>query len=108
MAFDALNAGVPVLTCPGATMALRLSMAFLDELGLGELITTSPAHYERTAVELVTRPASMRQMRAKLAENRIDSPVFDTVARIRAVERAFIAMVERHRAGLPPDTLIVD
>jgi hypothetical protein len=35
-------------------------------------------------------------------------PLFATAERVRALERAFIAMIERSRAGLPPDTLIID
>jgi protein O-GlcNAc transferase len=108
MAFNALNAGVPVLAHAGQTMASRLSSGFLHALGMDELIATSPTDYEKKAMELVTDKDSLRRARAKLAEKRVGSPVFDTVGRVKAVERAFIAMVERHRAGLPPDTLIID
>jgi protein O-GlcNAc transferase len=108
MAFNALNAGVPVLAHAGHTMVSRLSSGFLHALGMDELIATSPQDYEKKALELVTRPEALQRVRTKLAEKRVGSPVFDTVARVRAVERAFVAMVERHRAGLPPDTLIVE
>ena len=107
MAFDALNAGVPVLTCAGATMASRLSVAFLDQLQLHELIATSPQDYANRAIKLL-QGSSLEHIKATLRGRRGTSGVFDTVARIRALERAFVAMVERHRAGLPADTLIVD
>jgi predicted O-linked N-acetylglucosamine transferase (SPINDLY family) len=108
MAFNALRAGVPVLTCPGATMASRLAVPFLRSMGLDDLIVDSVDAYERKALELATDREALARIKQRVTAARQTAPAFDTVGRVRAVERAFVAMVERHRAGLPPDTLVVD
>jgi predicted O-linked N-acetylglucosamine transferase (SPINDLY family) len=107
-ALDALWAGVPVLTRAGTTMASRIAACFVTSLGLDELVVDSAEAYERKALELATNPGLLARVKQKLAAAKNDSPVFDTVARVRALERGFIAMVERHRAGLPPDTLVIE
>jgi predicted O-linked N-acetylglucosamine transferase (SPINDLY family) len=108
MVFDALWRGVPVLTCAGKTMPARLSIGFLKSLGLDELVTETHDAYERKALELASDPASLDRVKQALAAARAGSPAFDVTSRIRAVERAFVAVVERHRAGLPPDTLVIN
>jgi hypothetical protein len=47
-------------------------------------------------------------LRAKLAGARGAAPFFAPTERVRALERAFAAMIERQRAGLPPETLCLD
>jgi predicted O-linked N-acetylglucosamine transferase (SPINDLY family) len=44
-------------------------------------------------------------LKARLALARTASPLFDTAATASALERLYGAMVERRRAGLPPDHL---
>jgi len=107
MAFNALRAGVPVLTCPGNTMASRLALPFLVSMGLVELVAESPEAYERKALHYLTDRDALTGLKKRVAEAR-GGPAFDTRSRVRAVERAFIALVERHRAGLPPATLTIE
>ena len=49
----------------------------------------------------------MRQIREKLARNRLSAPLFDTPRFARNLEAAYIAMHERHKAGLPPEHIDV-
>ena len=97
-ASDALWAGVPVLTWPGATYASRVA---------AELITTSAAEYEALALKLSRDPALLTSLKAKLAENRAASALFDTARITRAIEAAFTTMHERHRRGQPPEGFAV-
>jgi hypothetical protein len=53
-------------------------------------------------------PAVLGGLKAVLSQEKARAPLFDTPARVRALERAFAAMIEGSRAGLPPDTLIID
>lgn len=107
-AVDALYAGVPVVTCVGETMASRLAGTFVRCAGLAELAVESLEDYERKALELARDAARLARLREKLRQARSSAPLFATAERVRAIERAFIAVVERSRAGLPPDTLIID
>ncbi len=101
-ASDALWAGLPLLTCAGTTFAGRVASSLLEAIGLPELITVDLQAYEAAAVELATDPVRLGQIRRKLEHNRLDKPLFDTPLIIRHIEAAYVGMVERMYAGLPP------
>lgn len=92
---EVLWAGVPVLTCMGASFASRVAASALTAVGLPELITRSLEEYEQTALELVRHPEHLQQLRAKLAELRKKSPLFDTAGYCRHLEDAYREMYER-------------
>ena len=107
-ASDALWSGVPVLTCPGAAFAARVAASLLTAVGLPELITHSHDEYEAMALDLATHPDRLAAIRRKLALNRTTQPLFDTARYARYLEQAYVRMHERHRAGLPPDHIVID
>jgi predicted O-linked N-acetylglucosamine transferase (SPINDLY family) len=100
---DALWAGLPVLTCAGASFAGRVASSLLKAVGLPELVTKTTTDYERIAFELATSPDKLASLRQKLSANRLTAPLFDTVRFTRNIEATYAAMAERRRAGLPPD-----
>jgi predicted O-linked N-acetylglucosamine transferase (SPINDLY family) len=102
---DALWAGLPVLTRIGEAFAGRVAASVLTAVGLPELIARSQAEYEAMAIELATNPDKLAAIKAKLANNRLTTPLFDTERFTRDLERAFEAMCERHRLGLPPEDI---
>jgi protein O-GlcNAc transferase len=102
-ASDALWAGLPVLTQLGGTFAGRVAASLLVAIGFSELITHTRDDYEALAVELARNPARLARLKQRLAENRSTAPLFDTPRFTRHLELAYEAMMERHRAGLPPD-----
>ncbi len=106
-ASDALWAGLPVLTCRGETFAGRVAASLLDAIRLPELITTSLEEYERLAIELATNPEKLAGIKRKLAGNRLTTPLFDTGLSAKHIEAAYTAMVERHKAGLAPDHIVI-
>ncbi len=106
-ASDALWAGLPVLTLMGESFAARVAASLLNAIGLPELITTTQAQYEASAVELAADPARLAATREKLGRNRLAAPLFDTPSFARHLEVAYIEMYERSQAGLPPDSIIV-
>ena len=59
--------------------------------------------YAQLAIALASDPAKVAAIRQKLSANRLTTPLFDTALFTRHLESAYTAMVERHRAGLPPD-----
>lgn len=106
-AADALWAGLPVLTCVGQSFASRVAASLLTAVGLSELITNSLESYESLALELASDHERLAKLRTKLAENRQAMPLFDTALFTRKIEAAYVSMYERHRAGLPPDHIVI-
>ena len=104
---EALWAGLPVLTCPGATMASRVASSLLTAIGLEEMIAGSPQQYEERACHLATHPDELAQIRTKLAGNRLSMPLFDTERQVRNLEAAYQTMWRRHEAGQAPETFQV-
>jgi predicted O-linked N-acetylglucosamine transferase (SPINDLY family) len=106
-ASDALWVGLPVLTRAGETYISRVAASLLSTIGLTELITHTQDDYEQLAIDLAANPERLMQIRRKLIENRVTSPLFDTPRYARHLEAAYAKMHERHRAGLPPDHIEV-
>ena len=106
-ASDALWAGLPVLTCPGETMASRVAASLLSAVGLPELIARDRDEYAATAIALAQDPARLAAIRSALARNRTTEPLFDTARYTRYLEQAYRKMHERRVAGLPPDHIVI-
>ena len=81
-----------------------MAASLLTTLGLGELICASADDYVARAIALATDGAASRALRARLAQARATSGLFDMAAFARAFEQAVVGMVERQRSGaLPAD-----
>jgi len=92
-ASDALWAGVPILTRAGESFAARVSASLLRAMGLDELITTA-------AQELA-------MVRARVQNQRLESPLFDTRLFTAHLEAAYAEIHRRHLAGSPPQDIDV-
>jgi predicted O-linked N-acetylglucosamine transferase (SPINDLY family) len=106
-ASDALWAGLPVVTCLGATFAGRVAASLLGAVGLPELVTHSLEGYEALALELARNPDRLAEIKGVLTRNRTTSPLFDTARFTRHIEAAYTAMWERHRRGELPASFAV-
>jgi predicted O-linked N-acetylglucosamine transferase (SPINDLY family) len=105
---DALWAGLPVLTCAGATYVGRMAGALLTAVGLPELITASLDEYAALALRLATERNLLTGLRKKLAANRAIMPLFDMARFTRDIEAAYTGMWEIWRAGRPPAAFAVE
>ncbi|NIJ83652.1 putative O-linked N-acetylglucosamine transferase (SPINDLY family) [Xanthomonas arboricola] len=76
-ASDALWAGCPVLTTPGETFAARVAGSLNHHLGLDEMNVADDAAFVAKAVALASDPAALSTLRARVAERRRESGVFD-------------------------------
>jgi predicted O-linked N-acetylglucosamine transferase (SPINDLY family) len=102
-ASDALYAGLPVLTCIGATFAGRVAASQLKAIGLDELIAHSLDEYEVLALKLANEPSYLASIKQKLMRNRNSFPLFDTQKVTRHIESAYISMWERYqKTGISP------
>ena len=106
-AADALWAGVPVLTCAGATFASRVAGSLLGAVGLPELVTYSLGEYEALALALGRDPERLTGLRRKLERNRDVHPLFDTGRFTHNIEAAYTTMWQRAQRGEPPQSFAV-
>ncbi|MBT8155781.1 tetratricopeptide repeat protein [Epibacterium ulvae] len=106
-ASDALWAGLPILTMAGKQFAARVSASLLTATGLPELITHSPAAYERQALALAQDPARLAAITAKLKSNLLSGPLFDTQCFTRDLEEGLDLAYGRWLKGDQPDHIDV-
>jgi protein O-GlcNAc transferase len=106
-ASDALWAGLPVLTCLGATFAGRVAASLLAAVGLPELVTRSLADYEALALKLARERKLLDALRERLARNRLTHPLFDTARFCTHIEAAYRRMWEIHQRGEGPRSFSV-
>lgn len=107
-ASDALWAGLPVLTLAGRQFAARVAASLLAAVDLPELITTNAADYEAVALDFARSPAKLAALKAKLAANRLTTPLFDTATHTRHIEAAYTAAHQRRLDGLAPDHITIE
>ena len=106
-ASDALWAGLPVLTCIGQSFAARMAASLLKAIDLPEMIASGWQEYETLAVDLARHPKRLHALRDKLAENRLNTALFDTRGFRSNIESAYTQIYERYQSGLPPEHLRV-
>jgi protein O-GlcNAc transferase len=106
-ASDALWAGLPVLTRMGQSFTGRVAASLLKAIGLPELVVETPADYEKLALTYYRDRDALNALKAKLKQNIMSSPLFDSEQYVEDIEQLYVQMVERQRAGLRPDHLHV-
>lgn len=92
-ACDALAAALPVLTLRGAAMASRAGESLLRAAGLPELVAADADTYVAQALRLAADPARLVAIRRRLSARA--GPLFDTAARVRELEAAFLEIWQR-------------
>ncbi|OWZ11965.1 UDP-N-acetylglucosamine-peptide N-acetylglucosaminyltransferase [Phytophthora megakarya] len=75
---DGLCAGVPVVTLEGDRMSNRATSSALNSLDLHDLTVNSIKEYVEMAVYLATHKYVLQMLRAKVENNRVHYPLFDT------------------------------
>jgi len=104
---DALWTGLPVLTLMGRSFASRVAASLLNAIGLTELITSTQDAYEALAIELATNPQKLADIKLKLVNNRLTTPLFDTPLFTKNIEAAYLEMYERYQTGLELDHISI-
>jgi predicted O-linked N-acetylglucosamine transferase (SPINDLY family) len=94
---DALWAGVPVLTVPTQQFAGRIASSLVTAAGLPELVRKDRDDYVRTAIELGNERARLTALKRSLMAR--TAPFFDTRARVRDLEAAYLRMWKDYRDG---------
>jgi predicted O-linked N-acetylglucosamine transferase (SPINDLY family) len=104
-ASDAIWAGCPLLTVPGATFASRVAASLNAHLGMTQLNAGDDETFVRTAIR-IGRDAALRDaLHAELDARREASGLFDMRGFAHDFAELLLRMVERQRHGLAPDDL---
>jgi predicted O-linked N-acetylglucosamine transferase (SPINDLY family) len=101
-AADALRAGVPLVTCPGATFASRVAASLALAAGLDELVTRDLGDYTELAVALGRDRDRLDALKGHLRAGLGALPVFDAEGCAGALGSVYAEMLARHARGLPP------
>lgn len=101
-ASDALWAGCPQLAITGEAFAGRVSTSIVTAMGLPELAAPGLASHEAMLLGLCADAPARAALREKIETRRMMAALFDTPRFVRNLEAAYAAVIERHRAGLPP------
>ena len=102
-ASDALWAGCPVLTQPGATFASRVAGSLNHHLGFDDLNATSDQSYIETALHYARDLPALRTLRLRVEDARKSGSLFDMAAYARDFEAALTMMFRRFERGLAPE-----
>jgi predicted O-linked N-acetylglucosamine transferase (SPINDLY family) len=93
--YDAIAAGIPVVTWPGAFHRGRFAAAAYQCMGYTECVAATPAEYVELAVRLACDPASRRSARQAIESAR--DVLFDNAAAVQALEQFFAAVAHHVR-----------
>ncbi|WP_085317571.1 O-linked N-acetylglucosamine transferase, SPINDLY family protein [Derxia lacustris] len=86
---DALFMGLPLVTRSGRSYISRMAGSLLTAVGLPDLIADDAAGYEKLAIALGNTPARVASYRRYLAEQRMNTPLFDIPGIVRELEAAY-------------------
>lgn len=100
-ASDAIWAGCPILTLPGATFASRVAGSLNHQLGMQELNADSDQEYVDIAIGLAAEPARLRALRERVQAGVRSSGLFDMTAYARDFEHAMKTMQRNFEQGNP-------
>jgi protein O-GlcNAc transferase len=90
--FDALWMGVPVVSLAGSTAVSRGGLSILSNIGLPDLVASTPEQYVRIAAALAHDLPRLTNLRSTLRERMERSPLMDAPRFACNVESAYREM----------------
>ena len=99
-ASDALWVGTPLITKMGDSFASRVAASLPTNVGLSELIVTDDEAYLELTTAIANDRERLEALRRRLKENRLTSPLFDTVRFARNLEGLYESIWEQERRGV--------
>jgi predicted O-linked N-acetylglucosamine transferase (SPINDLY family) len=86
---DALWCGCPAIALCGDTFAARVSSSIVTAAGLPDLIANNLDAYEALVLRLARDADYRHEVRARVAEARVSSPLFDSERFVRDLEKVY-------------------
>jgi predicted O-linked N-acetylglucosamine transferase (SPINDLY family) len=107
-ASDALWTSLPILTCSGRTFPSKVTHSLLLAMNTPELVTYNLADYEKKAIELAQSKTEIANLKIKLNDNRLNTPLFDTASYTLFLERSFEITHSNYLEGLKPEAIWIN
>lgn len=104
---DALWIGLPVLTLSGNSFQSRVASSLLTNLGLTELVTTSPSDYAQMAIKLASHSDLYTGVKNKLISNSKKCLIFNPKKFCHYFEIALRAIHARSSQNLQAETIYI-
>ena len=96
---DAMWSGVPVVTLRGARLISRMGSAFLERVGLGDLVAENPAQFAGIVAKLAADRERLKRLRGTLRGRMLASPLCDAAGMAADMEQAIAALLAERAAG---------
>jgi protein O-GlcNAc transferase len=106
-AVDALWAGLPVLTKAGVSSGARMATSALHAIEMPELIASNQEEYKNLAIKFANDDKYLKLIKNKLQHNILTTKLFDPVGNTKDIEKAYIEMFSRYRAGQNPEDIYI-
>ena len=106
-ASEALWTGLPVITKVGKGFSARAAASLLTAIGLPELITATAEDYEELILYVARNPEYLAQIRKKLSNQRLSTPLFNTELYTKHLENAYEQVYQRYYDGKQPKSISV-
>jgi predicted O-linked N-acetylglucosamine transferase (SPINDLY family) len=78
-----LQAGLPLLTCPGKHFVSRMAASLCASVNMPDLICPTPEAYVERAIALGRNPEQLQKRRSQLIDPNANLPLFDTAGWVR-------------------------
>jgi len=88
----ALQAGLPLLTCPGEHFVSRMAASLCASVSMDDLICPTPKAYVERAIALRRDRAELNQRRQTLLDQGDNLPLFDTAGWVRHWEDLLLGL----------------
>ena len=99
---DALQSGLPVLTCKGKIFAGRMGSRLLNAVNMPELIAENLEQYESLAINLANNPEQLKIIKNKLDKNLPTALLYDINLFTKNIEDGYQKIYNRCQSNLPP------
>jgi predicted O-linked N-acetylglucosamine transferase (SPINDLY family)/Flp pilus assembly protein TadD len=96
---DAMWSGVPVVSCRGERLISRMGSAFVERVGLGDLVVEAPANFGAVAAGLAANRERLKELRKTLRGRMLSSPLCDAAGMAADMERAISSLLSERAAG---------
>ncbi len=106
-ASETVWAGLPILTNAGKHFAARVCSSIVSAIGCPELSVDTVEEYRAMALKLATDPAALAEIRQKLQDNLMTTPLYDSEQYVRDFEALMEMAIARYDAGDKPKHMML-